>query len=164
MKISPMDIQRQTFTRVFRGLDADEVRTYLNIVAEEFAALQSERDRLAQELGTLRISVDEHRERETILKNTLLTAQRVSEEIKDNARRAAEQTVKEAELQADRLLELAQDKASEVERSMMDLRSQRSMLLEDIRTLIGRVANQLDLEEEAELGDKLRFLRRREGA
>ena len=164
MKISPMDIQRQTFTRVFRGLDADEVRTYLNIVAEEFAALQSERDRLAQELGTLKISVDEHRERETILKNTLLTAQRVSEEIKDNARRAAEQTVKEAELQADRLLELAQDKASEVERSMMDLRSQRSMLLEDIRTLIGRVANQLDLEEEAELGDKLRFLRRREGA
>jgi cell division initiation protein len=164
MKISPMDIQRQTFTRAFRGLDADEVRTYLNIVAEEFAALQSERDRLAQELGTLKISVDEHRERETILKNTLLTAQRVSEEIKDNARRAAEQTVKEAELQADRLLELAQDKASEVERSMMDLRSQRSMLLEDIRTLIGRVANQLDLEEEAELGDKLRFLRRREGA
>ncbi len=164
MKISPMDIQRQTFTRVFRGLDADEVRTYLNIVAEEFAALQSERDRLAQELGTLKVAVDEHRERETILKNTLLTAQRVSEEIKDDARRAAEQTVKEAELQADRLLELAQDKASEVERSMMDLRSQRSMLLEDIRTLIGRVANQLDLEEEAELGDKLRFLRRREGA
>ena len=164
MKISPMDIQRQTFSRAFRGLDADEVRTYLNIVAEEFAALQSAGDRMEQEIATLRIAVDEHRERETILKNTLLTAQRVSEEIKDNARRAAEQTLKEAELQADRLLELAQDKAAEVERSMMDLRAQRSMLLEDIRTLIARVGNQLDLEEEAELGDKLRFLRRREGA
>ena len=30
----------------FRGFDPEEVRTYLNIVAEEVAALQRERDRL----------------------------------------------------------------------------------------------------------------------
>jgi len=162
MKISPMDIQRQTFGQVFRGLDPDEVRAYLNIVAEEVASLQMERDRLDQELSSLRSLIDEHRQRETILKNTLLTAQRVSEEIRDNARKEAETTVKEAEMQADRLVELAQNRAHEVERGILDLRAHRSALRTDVRALITRLSHLLDLQEEAELEDNLRFLRRRE--
>src|SRR5262245_65305203 len=102
IKISPMDIQRQSFGQRFRGLDGDEVRAYLNLVAEEVAALQMERDRLKQEVQSLQSLLDEHRQRETILKNTLLTAQRVSEEIRDTARKQAESVVKEAEIQADR--------------------------------------------------------------
>ena len=164
MKISPMDIQRQTFGQRFRGLDPDEVRAYLNIVAEEVASLQMERDRLDQELGSLRSLIDEHRNRETILKNTLLTAQRVSEEIRDNARKEAETTVKEAEMQADRLVELAQGRAHEVERGILDLRSHRSSLRTDIRALIIRLTHILDLQEEAEVEDNLRFLKRREEA
>jgi cell division initiation protein len=159
-----MDIQRQTFGQVFRGLDPDEVRAYLNIVAEEVAALQMERDRLDQELGSLRSLIDEHRQRETILKNTLLTAQRVSEEIRDNARKEAETTVKEAEMQADRLVELAQGRAHEVERGILDLRAHRSALRTDVRALITRLSHLLDLQEEAELEDNLRFLKRREEA
>ena len=164
MKISPMDIQRQTFGQVFRGLDPDEVRSYLNIVAEEVASLQMERDRLDQELSSLRSLIDEHRQRETILKNTLLTAQRVSEEIRDNARKEAETTVKEAEMQADRLVELAQGRAHEVERGILDLRAHRSALRTDVRALITRLSHLLDLQEEAELEDNLRFLKRREEA
>ena len=160
MKISPMDIQRQTFGQVFRGLDPDEVRSYLNIVAEEVASLQMERDRLDQELQSLRSLIDEHRQRETILKNTLLTAQRVSEEIAA----LAETTVKEAEMQADRLVELAQNRAHEVERGILDLRAHRSALRTDVRALITRLSHLLDLQEEAELEDNLRFLKRREEA
>ena len=80
MKILPMEIQRQTFARRMRGFDPEEVRTYLTIVAEEVAALQGERENLAQEAQTLRAMVEDHRQRENILKNTLLTAQRVSED------------------------------------------------------------------------------------
>ena len=125
MKISPMDIQRQAFGRKMRGVDEDEVRAYLNIVAEEVAALQMERDRLHHEVQEVRSLLEEHRQRETILKNTLLMAQRVSEEIKENARKQAETVVKEAEIQADRLVELAQSRAHEVERGILDLRAHR---------------------------------------
>lgn len=164
MKISPMDIQRQAFGRQLRGFNREDVRTYLNLVAEEVAALQRERDALAQEVQGLRGLIDEHRERETILKNTLLTAQRLSEEIRDNARKQGESVVKEAELQADRLLELAQARAHDVERGILDLRSHRSALQTDIRALITRLTHILDLQEEAELQDNLRFLKRREEA
>jgi cell division initiation protein len=164
MKILPMDIQRQTFAARVRGYDREEVRTYLNLVAEEVAELQRERDRLDQEVQSLTFLVDEHRQRETILKNTLLTAQRVSEEIRDNARKQAEGVVKEAETQADRLLELAQARAHEVERAILDLRAHRTTLRTDVRALITRLTTILDLQEEAELEDNLRFLKRREEA
>lgn len=162
MKISPMDLQRQTFSQKLRGFDPAEVRTYLNIVAEEIAALQRERDGLEQEVQSLRGLVDEHRQRETILKNTLLTAQRLSEEIKDAARKQSESVIKEAEMQADRLIELAQSRAQEVERGILDLRAHRSSLRTDVRALITRLTHILDLQEEAEVEDNLRFLKRRE--
>ncbi len=161
MKINPMDIQRQTFGRRFRGLDPDEVRAYLGLVAEEVVQLQQERDLLAQEIGNLRIVVEEHRQRETILKNTLLTAQRVSEELKEAARKQADTVVKEAELQADRLLDLAQGRAREVERSILDLKMHRATLRDDMRALVDRMGVLLDLEEESTgAGDKLRFMGR----
>ena len=162
MKISPMDLQRQTFAPRWRGYDTAEVRTYLNIVAEEIAALQRERDGLDQEVQSLRALLDEHRQRETILKNTLLTAQRLSEEIKEAARKQSESVVKEAEMQADRLLELAQSRAQEVERGILDLRGMRSSLRTDIRAFVTRLTHILDLQEEAEVEDNLRFLKRRE--
>ena len=95
---------------------------------------------------------------------TLLTAQRVSEEIKENARKQGESVVKEAELQADRLLELAQARAHEVERGILELRAHRTGLRTDIRALITRLTSILDLQEEAEVEDNLRFLKRREEA
>jgi cell division initiation protein len=159
-----MDIQRQSFGQKFRGFDREEVRAYLAIVAEEVAALQSERDRLDQEVRNLNGLLDEHRQREVILKNTLLTAQRVSEEIKENARKQAENVVKEAELQGDKLIELAQSRAHEVERAILDLRGWRSSLRTDIRAFVARVTQLLDLQEEVEVEDNLRFLKRREEA
>jgi cell division initiation protein len=164
MKISPMDIQRQEFGQQWRGYDREEVRTYLNIVAEEVAALQRERDSLDQQVQNMQGLLDEHRQREAILKNTLLTAQRVSEEIREVARKQSESVVKEAEMQADRLVELAQARAHEVERGILDLRAHRSSLRTDIRAFINRLTQLLDLQEEAELEDNLRFLKRREEA
>jgi cell division initiation protein len=164
MKLTPADVQRQTFSARFRGFDPDEVRTFLAAVAEEMAGLQREKDDVAQQLRHLELIVNEHRERESILKNTLLTAQKASEDIRETARREAETIVKQADLQGDRLLELAQNRAHEVERGILELRGHRSSLRTDIRAIITRLTRLLDLQEEAEVEDNLRFLKRREEA
>ncbi len=164
MKISPMDVQRQTFATRLRGFDPDEVRAFLSVVAEEVAALQRDKDHVEQQLRHLEQIVGEHRERETILKNTLLSAQKAAEDIRENARKEAETVVKQAELQSDRLLELAQARAHDVERGILELRAHRTGLRTDIRALLTRLTHLLDLQEEAELEDNLRFLKRREEA
>jgi cell division initiation protein len=164
VKISPMDIQRQSFDRRFRGFDRDEVRTFLATLSDEVAALQREKDDLERQLRQLEQIVNEHREREAILKNTLLTAQKAAEDIRESARREGETVVKQAEIQGDRLLELAQGRAHEVERGIMELRAHRTALRTDVRALITRLTTILDLQEEAELEDNLRFIKRREQA
>jgi cell division initiation protein len=164
MKITPMDIQRQAFARRFRGLDPDEVRGYLTLVSEELAAVERERSELEQQVKHMEGLLEEHRQREGILKSTLLTAQKASDDIRESARREAEAQIKEAELQSDKLLDLAQRRAHELESNILELRSLRTALRTDIRGLITRLTNLLDLQEEAELEDNLRFLKRREEA
>ena len=164
MRLTPMDVQRQSFPTRFRGYDPEEVRQFLTLVAEELANLQRGHDLLEQEVQSLRSLVDEHRQRETILKNTLLTAQRVSEGIKEASKKQAELVVKEAELRADQLLGLAQTRASELEHDILDLHNQRQSLRADIRGLIAQLNRVLDLEQEAEQGQNLRFLRRTESS
>jgi len=88
VKLTPTDVQRQSFSSRFRGFDPDEVRAFLAAVAEEMAALQRDRDAVDQQLRHLELIVGEHRERESILKNTLLTAQKASEDIREAAARA----------------------------------------------------------------------------
>ena len=164
MKLTPADIQRQSFSRQFRGFDRDEVMAFLAAVAEEMAALQRETAETEQQLRHLELIVNEHRERETILKNTLLTAQKVAEDIREVARKEAETIVKQADMQGDRLLELAQSRAHDVERGILELRGHRSALRTDIRAIVTRLTHLLDLQEEAEVEDNLRFLKRREEA
>jgi cell division initiation protein len=164
VKLSATDIQRQAFGSRFRGFDPDEVRAFLAAVAEEMVALQRDKDGIEQQLKHLELIVGEHREREAILKNTLLTAQKAAEDIRESARREGETIVKQAELQGDRLLELAQNRAHEVERGILELRGQRSAIRTDIRALVTRLTHLLDLQEEAEVEDNLRFLKRREEA
>jgi cell division initiation protein len=164
MKLTPADVQRQIFSQRFRGFDPDEVRSFLAAVAEEMAEMLRDKERVQQELKHLELIVNEHREREAILKNTLLTAQKVAEDIRETARKEADTIVKQADLQGDSLLDLAQRRAHDVERGILELRGHRTALRTDIRALLTRLTHLLDLQEEAEVEDNLRFLKRREEA
>ncbi|HEY8231912.1 MAG: DivIVA domain-containing protein [Vicinamibacterales bacterium] len=164
MKLTPADVQRQIFSQRFRGSDPDEVRSFLAAVAEEMAEMLRDKERVQQELKHLELIVNEHREREAILKNTLLTAQKVAEDIRETARKEADTIVKQADLQGDSLLDLAQRRAHDVERGILELRGHRTALRTDIRALLTRLTHLLDLQEEAEVEDNLRFLKRREEA
>ena len=102
--LTPLEIQKQTFARVLKGYSVEEVRGYLHLVAEEIERLLQSIDRLGRENAMLRADLEEHSERERILKDTLISAQKVSEEVKAVARKEAELIVKDAELLSERLV------------------------------------------------------------
>src|SRR5512142_401738 len=126
--LTPLEIQKQTFTRAFKGYSADEVRGYLSLVAEEIERLVKEVDRLARENAHLREDLDDHSQRERILKDTLLSAQKVSEDVKTNARKEAELIVKDAELLADRVISQAMARVSDIEKAIQDLKLERTAM------------------------------------
>jgi cell division initiation protein len=165
MKLTPLDIQRQAFEARFRGFDRDEVRTFLNVVAEEMEQLRSENEKLGEEVRRQSSLLAEHREREQILKNTLVAAQRTSEELKENAKKQSQMLLKEAELAADRLIEVAQSKAHDIERDILELKQQKRQMLNSILAAIANLRNLVQATSEAEAQqDKLAFLKRRSGS
>ena len=163
MKLTPLDIQRHEFQqRSFRGLDSDEVRTFLNDVSEEMEQRRFEHEKQSEEIRRVNLLLSEHTQREEILKNTLVAAQRTSEELKDNAKKQSHLLLKEAELAADRLVEAAQARAHEIEKDVVELKMQKRQVLNSILAAIANLRNLIQLMSESDAQqDKLSFLKRK---
>jgi cell division initiation protein len=161
MKITPIDIQRQEFKQKFKGYDCDEVRTFLQVVSEEYEKLVKEHMGLEDELKHLREAVQEHKEREKILKNTLLTAQKVSEDMKEAAQKEADLILKEAEIKADRMLSQAQIRANKIESTISEMKVQKTHLRSKILSAVRMVQETIDLQDREDgKDDRLDFLKK----
>ena len=148
--LSPLEIQKQTFAQSFRGYRAEDVRSYLQIVAEEIERLVKEVDRLTRENSHLREDLEDHTQRERILKDTLLSAQKVSEEMKANAHKEAELIVKDAELLAERVVSQAMDRVSDLEKVIIELKVERKQARTRLRNSLQTIQQIIELDEEHE--------------
>ena len=124
-RLTPLEVQKQTFAKSFKGYSIDEVRSYLDLLSEELELLLKENEKFARENSHLREEVDQHNERERILKDTLLAAQRAAEDLRTNAQKEAELIVKDAELLADRIVGQAMTRVADLEGVIQDLKINR---------------------------------------
>src|SRR5207302_661332 len=85
MNVSPLDLRQQRFRSAFRGFDKVEVTSFLAAVADDYEHALRETDRLRQDLTRMESVLNEHREAERNLRNTLRTAQKLADDIKANA-------------------------------------------------------------------------------
>jgi len=152
--LTPLEIQKQTFSRILKGYNPDEVRGYLSLVAEEIERLLRDVDRLTRENAMLREDLDDHSQRERILKDTLLSAQKVSEDVKANARKEAELIVKDAELLAERVVAQAMMRVSDLERAIQDLKLERVGARNKLQSTLDTVQQMLALDAEEEAGEQ----------
>jgi cell division initiation protein len=125
MKIAPLDLRQQRFRTALRGFDRSEVMAFLNETAEDYEQALREIDYLRQDLNRMESLLSEHRDRETNLRNTLLTAQRLADEVKDQAHNEAKLIIREAEGRAGLILEKASARLDEIERDITELRLRR---------------------------------------
>jgi cell division initiation protein len=126
MNIAPLDLRRARFGSAVRGFNRPEVVSFLNEAADSYEQALRDTDRLRQELGTVQQQLEEHRTREATLRDTLLTAQRVSAEVRESATREAELIVREARGRADELARMAGERCQDVEREITELRRKRT--------------------------------------
>ncbi|HEV8433040.1 MAG TPA: DivIVA domain-containing protein [Thermoanaerobaculia bacterium] len=148
--LTPLEIQKQVFARALKGYNPDEVRGYLSLVAEEIERLVKDVDRLSRENAMLRDELDDHSQRERILKDTLLSAQKVSEDVKSNARKEAELIVKDAELLSERVIAQAMQRVSEIERTIQDLKVERAAVRVRLQGTLDTVQHLIALDAEQE--------------
>ena len=154
MKVTPLDLRQQRFKNAIRGFDRDEVTAFLNEVAEDYEQALRDADRLRDDLARAQASLEEHREHERNLRNTLLTAQKLADEIRGTAESDAKRIVREAEGRADLLLQKAQARLEDVQREIDGLRLKRKDVEASLESTISALRNSLDYIRQQDVKDR----------
>lgn len=128
MALTPLEIQKTRFTQKMRGFDPQEVESFLGLVAEELTSNLDQIEKLERENRFYRQRLEEGEQREHQLQQTLLRAQKVSDEITDAAKREAKLVVREAEMAGDKIVQQALERASQLEARIEELRVARREL------------------------------------
>jgi cell division initiation protein len=154
MNVTPLDLRQQHFRIVMRGFDKTEVLAFLIEAADDYEAAMHEADRQRQDVARLEGQVAEHREHERNLSNTLLTAQRLADEIADSARTHAATIIKDAEARATLVLDKAQARMEDVQREIDGLRLKRREAETAVESLIATLKSTLDFVREQQARER----------
>lgn len=136
MRITPIDIQQQQFKTRLLGYETSGVDHFLEMVADELEKIHRQNQELKEELVRTRASLTEMRDREATLKETLLTTQRISEEIKANARSEADIIRTEAELKAERIVRDAEERRIQLINEVQEVKRQKISFETSLRAMV----------------------------
>jgi len=150
MNVSPLDLRQQRFRTAFRGFDKIEVTSFLAAVADDYEQALRETDRLRQDFSRMEAVLNEHREHERNLKATLMTAQRLSDDIKAQAEQEANRILREAESRSDMLLDKTQARLEDIQREIDGLRLKRKDAETTVEATIQTLRNTLEFVREQE--------------
>jgi len=166
MKIAPLDLRQQRFRKAFRGFDRTEVVAFLTEAADDYEHALREIDHLRQDLARMEALLAEHREREVNLRNTLLTAQRLADEVKTAAQNEAKLIIREAEGRANLLLEKTSVRLDEIDRDITELRLRRRSVEGSLEASIQALYHALEFireQDKPERDEKILLHRPRQG-
>jgi cell division initiation protein len=125
MPITPVEIRHLQLKRGFRGYQRPVVDSALTEIADSFEAVWRQRADLADRIEELEQEVQRHVELETLLRSTLVSAERAAHEVKEQARREAELIVTEAHTEA---RSVRRDAIADKERLLRDTRRIQGLL------------------------------------
>jgi cell division initiation protein len=149
-KITALEIQKHEFALKRRGYDPESVRAFLLSIAEDFQELMRENAELQTRVRHLEEENADHRDREKILKETLLSAQRLSEEMKNTARREADNIVRQAEIAGQQLTTEALQQSARIEKAMRDMKLQRANFRLKLKSMLDMFQQVLDFDQDEE--------------
>lgn len=104
MSLTPVEVRHLSLRRGLFGYRRSDVNREIEAVADSFEAVWRERAELTERVHVLEIEVARHLELETLLRSTLVSAERAAHDMKEQARREAEVTVAEAAAESRRLI------------------------------------------------------------
>jgi cell division initiation protein len=154
MKVSPLDLRQLRFRTAFRGFDRAEVLALVNEVADDYENALREVDRLRQEISKMEALLNQHREHERDLRDTLVTAQRVSDDIRANAEAQARQIVREAEGRSDLLLQKTQARLEDVQREIDGMKMKRREVEATLESSVTALRSTLEFVREQDQRDR----------
>lgn len=155
MALSPIDIHNKEFTRGFRGYDEDEVNDFLDQVIKDYEGVIREKKQLEGKVEELQEKINHFNDLEDTMKNTIVTAQESADSVKENASKEGKLIVKEAEKNADRIVNDALAKARKISLDIEELKKQSKVYRTRFRMLVEAQLEMLQDEEWDRLAESM---------
>ncbi|HMF99064.1 MAG TPA: DivIVA domain-containing protein [Vicinamibacterales bacterium] len=152
MNVSPLDLRQQRFRKALRGFDPVEVTSFLAAVADDYEQALRETDRMRQDLARMEVALAHHRDNEQNLRATLMTAQKLSDDIKASAEAEAARIAGGAEAEAARIVggaeaearRIVTDADSEARRVILEAGSRSELLLNQTQARFEDIQREID--------------------
>lgn len=136
MPLTPLDIHNKEFSRRLRGYDEDEVNEFLDQVIKDYESLIRENKEIQNQMLSLQERLNHFANIEDTLSKTIIVAQEAADEVRNNAKKEAQLIIKEAEKNADRIVNDALNKSRKVSLEVEELKKQASIYRARFRTLV----------------------------
>lgn len=136
MKLTPLDIARRDFGLALRGYHRGEVDEFLANVQEEFERIYKENNNLREEVVTLSRQVEQYHAMEDLLKNSILLAQKVAEDIRANAQKEAELVLGQARADRQKNMEEANRELEQIRALSLRIRIEMQSFLQLYQDLL----------------------------
>lgn len=143
--LSPLEIHNKEFNRGFRGYDEDEVNAFLDQVIKDYEMVIRQNKDLEEQVKQLTERLGHFTNIEETLNKSILVAQETAEEVKGNAAKESKLIIKEAEKNADRIINEALSKSRRISMEVEELKKQAKVFRTRLKML---VEAQLDLIED----------------
>ena len=154
--LTPLDVRRYDFGRALRGYNPARVDQFRDQVAEELERLT----RINQDLDAKARSFHEQlrafRERDKALNDALIAAQQLRDDVRGQAEREAQLVIREAQGEAERIMEAAKADVRRMEEELDSLDRSRRTYLAQMRTLIARQLSEVEASDSQVIANTLR--------
>ena len=162
MKITPLEIKEYRLGKKLFGYDVHEVEALKELTALSLEEAKKKITGLEDELKGMASRLVEHEQRETMLKDTITTAQKMVDDLKNNARKEAEIIIAEARQQAEDISRQAIKRVQDIQEEIFQLKKQRIELETSIKAVLDYHSSVILLEEKEsgkadEEAEKLKF-------
>ena len=145
--LTPLDIQNKEFKKGVRGYKESEVDSFLDEVIVDYEKLYKENMELKDKMGMYNDQLQQYKDIEETLQNTLVVAQSAAEEVKINARNKAEIIINEAEGNARKIIEGANKEIIKIQNEYENLKKEMAVFKTRFKTLL---KSQLETLEDAD--------------
>jgi len=147
MRITPMDIEQQEFSKSFRGYNEEEIDDFLDKVVKDYEELINENVRLNEEIEKMQEKLREFSEIEETLRSALLNAQKSAEEMRGRVENEAKIIIEKAKMEAKKLKQQVFQKEDMLKNEIDSLRRYKFIFKEKFKSMLNLYLKMLETED-----------------
>lgn len=142
--LRPIDIQNKEFEKKIKGYNCDEVDDFLDVVIQDYELLFKENRTLKDKIGLLTETVERYKKMEDAMQKTIDMARETAEKARKNAEAEANAIINKAKLDASYLSRQIDDEHMKRHQEMLNVKGEVEQYKLRIKSLCANMMKMVD--------------------